>query len=85
MKIRISVTETRYGYIDIDVPKNSPIFDPNASSLQKRRAARKLGETAVTDNNSCIIWPDPNVDDFYIPRLNVDLGYSIIDEEDNDT
>lgn len=85
MKIRISVTETRYGYIDVEVPQDSPIFDSNASSLKKRKAARKLGENALTDDKSCIIWPDPDVDPFYIPALNVDLGYSIIDEEDDES
>ena len=85
MKIRISVTETRYGYVDVDVPQDSPIFDSNASLLKKRRAARKLGENAITSSDSCIIWPDPETDDFYIPQLNVDLGYTIIDEEDEES
>ena len=49
MKIRVSLVERHYGYIDIDVPENSPILDPNASLLKKRRAAKKLAEHEITE------------------------------------
>ena len=77
MKIRVSLVERHYGYIDIDVPENSHILDPNVSLLKKRRAAKKLAEHEITEGDGIIIWPEENV-----PCLDVELGYTELEEED---
>ena len=77
MKIRVTIIEEHFGYIDIDVPADSPILDPNASTLKKRKAAKKLAEYEITQGQGTIIFPDD-----VIPILNVELGYTTVDEED---
>lgn len=84
MKIRMTVSETRYGYIDVDVPSDNPILDLEASRMKKRRAAQKLGKDAIAKNSSCIIWPDPKADSFYIPQPVVDFNYVVVDDNEFD-
>ena len=55
MKIRVSLVERHYGYIDIDVPEDSPILNPNASLLKKRRAAKKLAEHEITEGDGIYV------------------------------
>lgn len=83
MKVCFIVTETRYGYVEVDVPKDSPILDPDASLLKKRKAAKQLGEKALTSSDACIVWPDPEENDFYTPALHV-VNYEILDEEEQE-
>ena len=79
MKICVGVTEKRLGIVVLDVPKDSPILDPNASVLKKRKAAHQLATKAVNEDESCISWPTPD-ESFPNPELIVDMGYWILNE-----
>lgn len=74
MRISVLVTKTTYGKVEIDVPEGSVILDPEATTLKKRREARRLAETMVEEDECCIIW------DLSETQLNVDNGYWELEE-----
>lgn len=72
MRIRVGVAERRYGFVDLDVPEDSKILNPESSTLTKRRAAKELAESYIQENSGVIVWPNE------ARVIAVDLGYFTI-------
>ena len=44
MRIRVPVTETRYGYVDLDVPSDSAILDEKKNQPAKAKSSTRTGK-----------------------------------------
>lgn len=70
MTIKVPVTKTIYGFVEVEVPDDSQLKNPNATPLQKKRAAKFLGIQAVRGN-----MPGKLEWDSEEGEVNVNLGY----------
>ena len=56
MKIQVQVRQMMFGYIEVEVPDENPIYNPQATARMKRNAAKKLAQTAIANGTSEIKW-----------------------------
>ena len=72
MKLRVLVTKTEFGYVDIDVPDDD--FNKITAMPKKRRFVRDSAKAAV-DNGTPITWPGTD-DDI---QIDIHAGWYQID------
>jgi hypothetical protein len=75
MRIRVPVTQTRYGYVELDV--DDSLFATDGTDSRKRRiAAKSLAEAACAQGEDAITWTD-NAHD-----IEISCGYQEVADTD---
>lgn len=75
MRIQVPVTQTRYGYVELDV--DDSLFATDGTDSRKRRTvAKSLAKAACAQGEDAITWTDN------APDIEVSCGYQEVTDTD---